>query len=162
MSQIHGQDLGGGGDDVVGLPTVEPIGGDGLFIIELPAAVGGFFGAEERGDGGQVGVAGGAEGGEEFVEEGGGAVEENGFGAVVEVAVVGFGLLVALVAVQSEVVAVEVPVAGGGHVAEEGAVEAVVVAVGEEVVVSGEGGVGFECLRFISWDALEYKKAQWK
>ena len=99
----------------------------------------------------QIGQAGGTEGGEEFVEEGSGAVEEDGFGAEVEVSVGGEGVVVALGAVEGDVVDVEVALAGGLHGAEEGAVERVVVEGGaEEVVGAGEGGVALEFLFFFS------------
>lgn len=113
----------------------------------VPTAFAVRDGAEEGRDGWEVGFTFGPEGGEEFVEEGGGAVEQEGLGAVVEVSILGDRLLVALVAVEGEVFAVEVPLAGVLHVAEEGAVEVVVVADGrEDIVVAGEGGITFEFL----------------
>lgn len=113
----------------------------------VPAAVSIGDGAEEALDGGEVGGSSGAEGREKFIEEGSGAVEEEGLGPIVEVSVVGEGLLVALVPVEGKVFAIEVALAGVLHVAEEGAVELVVVADGgEEVVVAGERGIAFEFL----------------
>ena len=113
----------------------------------VPAALAIADGAEEATDGGQIGRAGGTEGGEEFVEEGGGAVEKDGLGAEVEVAVGGEGVVVALGAVEGDVVGVEVALAGRLHGGEEGAVEGVVVEGGaEEVVGAGERGVAFEFL----------------
>ena len=111
-----------------------------------PPAVAVRDGAEEGGDGREGGGPRGAERGEELVQEGGRAVEEERFRAVVEVAVLGAGLGVALRAVERQPRAVEGGLAGCVHVAEQGAVEGVVVA-REEVVVAGEGGVAFEFLR---------------
>lgn len=126
--------------------SVVPVGGNALRDVG-PATISIGDGAEEALHGGEVGGSGGAEGREEFVEEGGGAVDEEAFGAEVEVSVVGEGLLVALRAVAGEVFAVEVPLAGVLHEAEEGGVELVVVADGgEEVVVAGERGIAFEFL----------------
>ena len=71
---------------------------------------------------------------------------QDGQGSEEEVPVLGFGLLVPLVAVQGQVVSVEIAVAGLRHVGEEGAVEGVIVAGSQEVVVPGEGGVLFEVL----------------
>lgn len=83
-------------------------------------------------------------GGHEFVEEGSGAVEEEGEGPEVEVGIALQRVLVAVVAVLGEVGQVEVAFAGRRHLGEERAVEFVVVAAAEEVVVTGQRGVGFE------------------
>ena len=113
----------------------------------VPAAAAVGDSAEERRDGWEVGFPFWPERGEEFVEKSGGAVEEERLGPEIEVAVLGDRLLVALVAVKSEVFAAEVTLAGVLHVAEKGAVETVVVEDGREVVVvAGQGGITFEFL----------------
>ena len=86
---------------------------------------------------------------EEFVEKGRRAEEQQGEGAEVEIGVLGLALLPALVAVEGEVVQVEIALAGILHEAEEGAVHAEVVAIVGEVVVAGEGGVRFEVVMAI-------------
>ena len=119
----------------------------------FPAALAITDSTKEATDRRQIGRAGGTEGGEEFVEEGGGAVEEDGLGPEVEVAVGGEGVVVALGAVEGDVVDVEVAFAGALHGGEEGAVEGVVVEGGaEEVVGAGEGGVAFEFLIVVGKD----------
>lgn len=130
MLEVHRYSLGGGLCGRVGQLAVIPVCRDSLLVVEGIAAVAVTLCTEEGRDGGEIRCSCGTERGEEFVEEGGGADEENGFGSEVKVAVVGFGLLVALVAVEGEVVTVEVAGTGGLHVAEECAVEAVVVAIG--------------------------------
>ena len=144
VREVLREDLGADVQVRVRADAVVPVGRDLLGDVG-PAAVAVGDGAEEGGDGREVGGPGGAEGGEELVEEGGRAVEEERLGAVVEVAVLGFRLRVALRAVEREAGAVEGAVAGGVHVAEQRAVERVVVA-GEVVVVAREGGVAFEFL----------------
>ena len=123
------------------------------------------YGAEEGFDGGEVGGAGGAEGGKQLVEEGGRAVEEERLGAEVEVAIFGFGLGVALRAVEREVVAVKGALAGGVHVAEQSAVEGVVIA-GKEIIVASEGGVSFEFLgasvSMMATGIAAWKEESWK
>ena len=68
-----------------------------LRIVEFRNAVDvGVCGAVEGAQGDETGGAVGTVGGEELVEEGGGAVEQDGFGAEEEVWVRGFGVLVAV------------------------------------------------------------------
>lgn len=132
MFEVLRHDFHGGVRERVRRDAVIPVGGDLLPVVvveRVPAIpIGG--GAEKGLHGRKVGAAGWAEGGEELVEEGGGAEEEEIADAEEEVAVLGQGLLVALVAIQGQVVAVEVAVTGVLHVAKKGAVEGVVVAVG--------------------------------
>lgn len=146
VQRILRQDLGRRGQIAVRSLSVVPVGGNALRDV-APATLSIGGGAEEALHGGEVGGSGGAEGREEFVEEGGGAVEEEAFGAEVEVSIVGEGLLPALRAVAGEVFAIEVPLAGVLHEAEEGGVELVVVTDGgEEEVVAGERDIAFEFL----------------
>ena len=125
----------------------------------IPAALAITDGTKKTRNRRQIGLARRTERREEFVKEGSGAIEEQGFGTEVEVAVCSEGIVVALRAVEREVVAVEVAFAGGLHGGEEGAVEGVVVEGGaEKVVGAGEGGVGFEFL--VIWgepDSFEKK-----
>ena len=137
------EDLAADQRDRVRGDAVGPVFRDPLLIVEGPGAVGLRLGAEEAGDRREVGRVVGA-GGHQLVQEGRGAEEQEGQRPEVEVAVVGERLVPALVAVQREVGAIEVALAGVLHHAEEGAVEVEVVAVGEEVVVARERGVGFE------------------
>ena len=88
---------------------------------------------------------------EEAEEEAGGAVEEDGLGAVVEVWVLGDGLLVALAHEGDHLRKAEGAADGLVHHVEEGGVEGEVVGLLEEEIAAGEGGVGFE---FLTWALL--------
>ena len=135
MQRILRHDLGRDVEARIGARAREPILRNLLLVIGGETGVRGAGDAEEGRNGGQIGRA--AVGGEKLVEKGGGAVEEQGFDAVVEVFVFGEGLLVALEAVESEILAVKVGGAGAVHHSKEGSVEGVVVAVSEEEVVAG-------------------------
>ena len=69
-------------------------------VVERVSATAVRGGAKEGGYGGEVGRASGTTRRKEFVEKAGGANDEYGFGAEVEVGVVSAGLCVALGAVQ--------------------------------------------------------------
>ena len=124
------------------MPVVEDLF---AFIEDECAAA--LFGAEETADevqDGRARVAG--EVGEEPEEEAGGAVEEDDFGAEVEIGVLSNRLLVAHSHEVDHLGEAEVAAYGFVHHFEEGAVEGEVVGFLEEEVAAGEGGVGFEFL----------------
>ena len=128
-----------------------PFVGNGLATIESECAAR-LLGAEKGPDVLEVGRGGVAvlEVGEEAEEEGGGAVEQDYFGAIVEVCVLRDGLVVALAHEFDHVREAEGAACGGVHHVEEGAVEGVVVWGVEEKVGARERGVGFEFLW--GWD----------
>ena len=142
--EVHGEDLSGDVHVGVGRDAVGPVGGDALAAVEFPGAVCVLLGTEEGRDGLEVGSVAVVAVGHELVEERGGSVEKQGQRTEEEVLVLVERLGVALQAVLGQVLAVEVALAGVLHHAEKGAVEGVVVSIGEEVIVSGKGGVGFE------------------
>ena len=111
-------------------------------------AVAALLHAEEAGDeveGRRTDVAG--EVWEEAEKEAGGAVQEDDLGAVIEIGVLGNGLLVTLAHEGDHVRKVEIATDGFVHHVEEGGVEGVVVGLLEEEIAAGQGGVGFEFLR---------------
>ena len=136
------RDLGDG----IGRNTVVPVGGDLFGVVKCVATLPVTGGAEKRRYGRQVRFSIRPERREELVKESSRAVKEYAFGPEIEVRVLGKGLLVSLVAVESQVVPVKVALAGRLHHPEECTVEAIVVAASEEVVVPGKGGVSFEFL----------------
>lgn len=147
MQGIHLHEVAGDIHQRHRAPAAQPsLRWDLLRVVEGEFPVTEIRGAEEEFLDRERGVAFDAEGGEELEEEAGGGVEEDGFGAEVEVWVVGSGLGVALGHVEGHVVEVEAAARGGGHHAEESGVEGEVVGLGEEEVGAGEGGVGFEFL----------------
>ena len=162
MRGVQVQHLHDEGADVVGVCAAEPawsagrVDGDVLRVVEgdVPVRVG-VGGAVEGADVEEDGRRGGAVRWEELVEEGGGAVEQDRFGAEEEVGVFGFGILVPVELVLGEdalvvVVAVYDVRFGASGVGERsqllevGGVEGVVVA--KEKVAAGERCVSFEFL----------------
>ena len=155
--------------DVVGVCAAEPsrvsryrTNGDVLCVVELyvPVCVG-VGGAVEGANVEEGGQSGGPMGWKELVEEGGGAVEQDGLGSEVEVGVFGSGILVAVELVLGEdalvvVVAVEhVGLVTSGvcersHLRKVGGVERVVVA--KEKVAACERCISFEFLESVLVD----------
>ena len=144
---VHGDEIVRDVREGKGREAVVPVIRDALAAAE-DEGVAGFLGAEERADVQEVGRRDVAvcEVREEAEEEGGGAVEQDYLGAVVEVGVLGDGLLVALAHEFDHVGQVKVVACGDGHCVEEGAVEGEVIRSFEEVVGAGERGIGFEFL----------------
>ena len=148
--------------DVVGVGAAEPCrlagraDGDVLCVVELDVPVHvRVGGAIERANVEVDGRCGGTVGWKELVEEGGGAVEQDGLGSEEEGGIFGFGILIAVELVLSEdalvvVVAVDSVGLGASGVGERGqllevsGVERVVVA--EVKVAACERCVSFEFL----------------
>lgn len=143
MQQVHGEDLARDVLVRVGKHAVSPVVRDTLGG-EAPRAVRFLLGAEEGRDGLEVGRVAARARRHQLVQEAGGAEEQQAQRAEVEVLVLRQALVVPLLAVECQVLTVEVALARIGHHAEEGSVEVVVVAAREEVVVAGERSVGLE------------------
>ena len=111
MRGVEGDDLveeEGDGVRVCGAVPLWALGrggvaGDVLRVVEMDVAVDIWVGdAVEGADSDEVWRAGDSMGGEEFVEERCGAVEQDGLGTEEEVGVCGFGVLVAVVLMLGE------------------------------------------------------------
>lgn len=164
MRGVQIDDLHDESADVVGVCAAEParspgrVDGDVLRVVEHDVAVCvGVGGAVEGAEVDEGGRAVRTVGWEELVEEGCGAVEQDGFGSEEEVGVRGFGVLVAvelvlghdglIVGVAVDDVGLGASVVGErGQLGEVGGVERVVVA--EEEIRTCQRCVSFEFLDF--------------
>ena len=150
--------------DVVGVGAAEPswsarrVDGDVLRVVELDVPIYVWVGgAIERANVEEDGRCGGTVGWEKLVEEGGGAIEQDGLGSEEEAGIFGSGILVTVELVLGDdalVVVVAVDDVGfgasgvgeRGHLREVGGVERVIVA---------EGKIG-ACERCVSFEFLDF------
>ena len=132
---VHGNDIRRELRDRVPCPPVVPVRWDSLSAVGRKAAATDGLGAEEGLHGRQIRCALETVGGKGLEKEGGRGEEEGTFGPVVEVWVVGSGLIVSQGFVVCETITVEDVVHGRGHQREKRRVEGVVVA-GEEIVLA--------------------------
>ena len=147
MHGVHGGEVLGDVCEGQGGEAVVPVVEDLLAFVEDEGAAA-LLGAEEAADEVQDGGAGVAgEVGEEAEEEAGGPVEEDDFGAEVEIGVCRERLVVSQSHICDYLRKAEVATDGFEHEFEEGSVEGEIVRLLEEEVAAREGGVGFEFLR---------------